>query len=454
MPAANPVVRMPQFLRHFAINVVIGLALMIILGMPFVQKNAAVASLRDGLINWQMDKLKGLGGAKNIVWINIDTESYRSWGEPLITRRDKLAQLLEFAMRHEPRAVIIDIDLSTSSRFDAALVRVLKKYSRCQDCAPPIVLVRSFDGAVDNAYPGQAGPVNVARRSFLDQALGTSPEQPWKTAGQVQWGAVTTDHDPDHMVRRWRLWENSCTAHGEPVLTPSIVVLAVAQQRRSLADIRAALQPHASACERRGDQTVLQPNRSLENELTGIGNPPHSIVLTEHDLQRRIIYHIQWDATNEADPVPALGAVLRADPITKGVVVDGSVLQDRIVVIGSSWDPLDVHRTPIGEMPGTLVLINELNSLEQGDVLAEPSAPARYALEIVLVLFVSLVFALVPPAYALIVVLAAISLGTLTLGLVAFNAGVWVDSVIPLIGVLLHEVVSRSHEKVAHLMER
>ncbi len=34
---------------------------MFVLELPFVQKNAAVAALRDGLINWQMDKLKGVG---------------------------------------------------------------------------------------------------------------------------------------------------------------------------------------------------------------------------------------------------------------------------------------------------------------------------------------------------------------------------------------------------------
>jgi hypothetical protein len=446
---------MPRFLRHFAINVVIGLVLMFILDMPIVQQNATVAGFRDGLINWQMDKLKGLDGGQDIAWINVDTDTYRDWGEPLVTRRDKLAMLLDFAMQHQPRAVIIDVDFSTPSPFDQALVRVLQKYSRCPGaCGQPIVLVRAFDDGVDNAYPGQTGIVNVARRSFLDQALSTSPEEPWKTAGQVQWGSVTTDHDADHIVRRWRLWENSCTNQGDAVLTPSVVLLAVAEQRRSLADIRAALQPHSLACESKRGPPPALPSASFENELTGIGNPPHSIILTEHGLQRRIIYRIPWDALHGVVSGPAVGAVLRADPISQGGLVDGSVLQDRIVVIGSSWDPLDVHRTPIGEMPGTLVLINEVNSLEQGDVLAEPSVPARYALEIGLILFVSLVFALVPPAYALIVVVAAIAIGTLTLGLIAFNAGVWVDSVIPLIGVLLHEVISRSHEKVAQFISR
>ncbi len=446
--------RWARFPRHFAINVVIGLVLTLILDMPVIQKNATVATLQDGVINWQMDKLKGVDGGQDIAWINVDTETYRNWGEPLITRRDKLAVLLDFAMQHEPRAVIVDVDFSTSSRFDDALVRVLKKYSRCSGaCAPPIVLVRPFDDGVENAYPGQAGPANVARRSFLDQALGTSPEEPWKIAGHVQWGAVTTDHDPDHVARRWRLWENSCTAEGEGVLTPSVALLAVAEQRKSLADIRGALQQHRSACGRKSGQTP-QPNRSFENELIGIGNPPHSILLTERGLQRRIVYRIPWDGQSEASPGPALGAVLRAEPITQGAPVDGSALQDRIVVIGSSWDPLDLHRTPIGEMPGTMVLINEVNSLEQGDVLREPSVPAHYALEIGLILIISLVFELVAPAYALIIVVAGISIATLTLGLVAFNAGVWVDSVIPLAGVLVNEVITRGQEGITHLIHR
>jgi hypothetical protein len=426
---------------------------MFVLELPFVQKNAAVATLQDGLINWQMDKLKGVAGASEIAWVDVDEKTYRDWGEPLMTRRDKLATLIDFAMQHEPRAVVVDVDFSTPSRSDEALVRVLQKYSRCpRECSPPILLVRAFDDGVENAYPGQAGRVNVARRSFLDQTLGTSPDDPWKTAGHVQWGAVTTDHDPDQMVRRWRLWENSCSARGEGVLTPSIVLLAVAQQRRPLSEIREAVQPHQSACAQISGQAP-QSNRSLENELTGIGNPPHSLVLTERGLQRRIVYRIPWDGPNETVRGSMLGAVVPAGSITQDSSA-GAVLQDRIVVIGSSWDPLDVHRTPIGEMPGSLILINEVNSLERGDVLREPGVVGRYALEVALILFVSLVFALVPPAYASVVVVAGIAFGTLTLGLVAFNAGIWVDSVIPLAGVMLHEVISRSHENVARLMKR
>jgi len=442
-----------RFVWHFAINVAIGLVLMFVLELPFVQKNAAVATLQDGLINWQMDKLKGVDSASEIAWVDVDEKTYRDWGEPLMTRRDKLAALIDFAMQHEPRAVVVDVDFSTPSRYDEALVHVLQKYGRCPGaCSPPILLVRAFDDDVENAYPGQAGRVNVARPSFLDQALGTSPDDPWKAAGHVQWGAATTDHDPDELVRRWRLWEESCSAQGASVLTPSIALLAVAEQRLPLSEIRDAVQPHQSACAHVSGQAP-QSNRSLQNELTGIGNPPHSLTLTERGLQRRIVYRISWDASNEAVRGSMLGEVVPAGSITQDSSA-GAALQDRIVVIGSSWDPLDVHRTPIGEMPGSLVLINEVNSLERGDMLREPGIVGRYALEIALILFVSLVFALVPPAYALVAVVAAIAIGTLTLGLIAFSAGIWVDSVIPLAGVILHEFISRSHEKVTHFMKR
>ena len=105
-----------RFIRHFAINVAIGLVLMFVLALPFVQKNAALATLQDGLINWQMDKLKGVESASEIV-DRVDEKTYREWGEPLMTRRDKLAALIDFAMQHEPRAVIVDVDFSAPSRI-------------------------------------------------------------------------------------------------------------------------------------------------------------------------------------------------------------------------------------------------------------------------------------------------------------------------------------------------
>ncbi len=55
--------------------------------------------------------------ASEIAWVDVDEKTYRDWGEPLLTRRDKLATIIDFVMQHEPRAVIVDVDFSTPSRL-------------------------------------------------------------------------------------------------------------------------------------------------------------------------------------------------------------------------------------------------------------------------------------------------------------------------------------------------
>jgi len=56
---------------------------------------------------------------------------------------------------------------------------------------------------------------------------------------------------------------------------------------------------------------------------------------------------------------------------------------------------------------------------------------------------VSLLFLFLPANSALLLSLALIVLGSLTVGFVALNSGVWFDCVLPLGGVILHEVVAR-----------
>ncbi|RKZ90459.1 MAG: hypothetical protein DRR19_10010 [Candidatus Parabeggiatoa sp. nov. 1] len=46
------------------------------------------------------------------VWLDIDEYTYQHWQEPLLTPRDKLLKLLQFAVEGQPKVIIVDIDLS------------------------------------------------------------------------------------------------------------------------------------------------------------------------------------------------------------------------------------------------------------------------------------------------------------------------------------------------------
>ena len=207
--------------RHFLINLLIGLGLFALLRTPFVQQNRVVAAARDAVITWQMDRLTGLDQAPQLAWINIDDAAETRWGFQGTTPRDKLADLIAFAVRGQPKVVFVDIDLTDPvpglERENAVLARYLQGLPHeCSGTCPPVVLAR-MTGPSNYYYAGRGRALQTLP-SFVDAPLGTSPARPW-APGNLRWGTINTDRDPDMVERHWRLWENSCTAPGSAVVT-------------------------------------------------------------------------------------------------------------------------------------------------------------------------------------------------------------------------------------------
>jgi len=435
--------------REFLINLLIGFAIFVLLRAPFVQQNGAVAAARDAVITWQMDRLTGLDAAPRLAWVNIDDAAHHAWGVPGETRRDKIAQLIAFAARGRPAAIVVDLDLTDAmlglERDDDVLKRYLESYANsCSACAP-LLLVRTL-GPSAYWYAGR-GPALQARRSFLDPALGTSPLQPW-TPGRIAWGTVAMDRDPDLVERRWRLWESSCSAVGPAVVLPSVTLLAAAIATSTpLTSVRGALDPHALMCVPRA---AASESRAGPTPATTLRLGKTTLTLAEDDISRRLFYRIPWKPNDPNATAPAV--TLLAGQITKNSRAVPTILAGRVVVIGASFSASrDIHMTPIGPMPGALVLINAIDSLLSGDNLRQPNWFVIVLIEGALILIVSAFFAYLRPAWALTASLATVVVGTLTVGFVAFNSGIWIDSVVPMLAVTLHEFIEHVHHHMKRL---
>jgi CHASE2 domain-containing sensor protein len=80
------------------------------------------------------------------VFVDIDNATWRSWGAPLITPRDKLAGLIERIASYRPMLIIVDVDLSFPTGIplaeaDDPLRAMLAAYPAD---APSLLLVRNF----------------------------------------------------------------------------------------------------------------------------------------------------------------------------------------------------------------------------------------------------------------------------------------------------------------------
>jgi len=124
--------------------------------------------------------------------------------------------------------------------------------------------------------------------------------------------------------------------------------------------------------------------------------------MTLKDPQPRTMYSMPWLAENKTSSlsflpdqqgVPILTVIPARYYTAPNMTASLDVLRNKIVVIGASYrDGHDVYLTPIGEMPGSLIIINAIHSLLQyGGISSLPSVGFMFLLEICLIIFMTAV---------------------------------------------------------------
>ena len=136
---------------------------------------------------------------------------------------------------------------------------------------------------------------------------------------------------------------------------------------------------------------------------------------------------------------------LTCDQCTKPVASDA--ITGRVVVIGGSfWESRDLYLTPLGQMPGFLVLVNAIHSLHQHEEIKPPSLYLKWPITVALIVLISLIFARLSSFWAMLVTSGVIIIALLPISYYLFKAGVWLDFVLPLCAVALHWVAAHTGE--------
>jgi CHASE2 domain-containing sensor protein len=158
---------------------------------------------------------------------------------------------------------------------------------------------------------------------------------------------------------------------------------------------------------------------------------------------RRFFYRIGWDAGADR---PSMAAFVPAGLVTEADAqhpFDAGLARNRVVVIGGSYrDNPDFHRTPLGMLPGTLILINAIDALIRNDSVRETPLVLRFAVELALIVALSAIFLYLAPLLATLTSSLLVVVAALTLGFVFLNAGYWVDPVLPLLGIQIHSLIA------------
>jgi CHASE2 domain-containing sensor protein len=488
-----------SFWHRFIVGVAFGVAVELFLLIPGIENIRFFQVLN----NFAMDSMIGIYAAKNVLpnptsglsytFVDIDERTFREWNEPFFTPRDKLLDMVCWAVKGKSRAVIVDLDLSHSLAdmkasagggsmppADQKLWKFVRNTSeKCPAIsgaeaeeafdagAVPIILLRTF-------YPTQESPADtcqVQRDSFLDK-----PDPHLRP--NVYWASSEFNTDSDGVVRTWRLWEEGC--HGNsPAVTPSVELRGVALACRiaprrisstseSLIDSNAELDGWLN-CSLNRRSCASCGSSTQRNECSA---PPfriqcgddREIVVDTHedphsDVSQRIVYaiHESWP-TNEKTHVAVFQRVSALDVLPtadgKAPVQPPESVAGRVVVIGvSNKDSGDLHRTPLGEMPGAMIVINSMNSLTQFGQLKQPKS-IGFLISIFGVLVVAASFA------GLHHLVAMVSAGTLLIGLsfflsyYLFNSGQWVNFALPILVIWIHNFTEVAKEAIESSFQR
>lgn len=435
-----------------------------------------------------------------IVLLNIDDGTYEKWGRPLLIPRNHLKQLIDSAAIDGARLIVVDIFLSEKTPTDGGLGysgdklhsddQVLRDYLASYDqknCGdnkcPPIVLIRnSFRHTKSGFFGVDKWPVSRMRPSFLDESIkSSSPTSLIQWASPVFWVSKF-----DGSLRRWWLWQPVCE-NDKPKFIPSVELLVASLTSKEDKNYKAVLTQLNEVSSNKIDpsfveQTSCPPTyepKSLPESII-IGNLTiEKDELSGGGINQRIMFIMPWEG--ESSKITRVTAkfdsgdkeILTVLPAYRYLNPDSMSsfngdIKDSVVIIGySHFDTADMHKTPLGNMPGMMVIANGIYSLFLNGGQIESPVLTKFILEFVCLLifaiFINIAVASSPKSDsgwhkyvgywpAMFVVtgiiggLFILSSSPILSGFWGWEGGIWIDFSLPLVTIFFHHIVTRFHD--------
>ncbi len=450
-------------------------------------------------------------GLPRFALVDVDDETWRSaaWGggEPVQAPRDALLGLVRQAFAAGSRQVVLDVIVEDAAihGIDGPLARALREEDRrfadglhallddpAFDAGRQLILVRSLRAPLARTSgagpagggaatgPGATGrpgnPLPTLRRSEAVDAVVAA------SGGRITLAAPYFHYSPDRVLRDWLLFQIVCQPGHDASGSGRLRVVAsvqLAASARHFGVAPAAVTGDAlpaTACAAEigsggGAGTTPAVGAFSEAYWEGLrraytaspacARTPRCRDATLPPLARldalanRILFRVGEESRAGAGALPLVtrlpAADLLADDARGGPsAARRALLSDRVTVIGQSHgEARDRHLTPLGEMPGALVLINAIDSMSRHQVLTAPSAVTTWTIAMVLIVAVAWLFVrwdTIVAAYlgAIVVVLSA-GVGSY----LWFAHGVWLDFALPLVGVQVHRLTQMWEERIA-----
>ena len=117
----------------------------------------------------------------------------------------------------------------------------------------------------------------------------------------------------------------------------------------------------------------------------------------------------------------------------------GPLMRGRVVVIGQTFSETgDAYFTPLGRMPGAVVLVNAIDSMSRHGLMQAPTTVLTLSVAFALIVAVSFGFTRWTSAIAAGLATLAVVFTSGVASFFFFAHGVWLDFAAPIIGILIH----------------
>ncbi len=428
--------RLPRFWQNMLVGLGIALSLPLLRHTEWVDSAQNLAMDTMIQLNAALPRMSAPARGRPshaFTLLDIDEKSYRSWNEPYHIPRDKLQGLVRFALEGGARLVVVDVNLNNpgvDKTADAALLHYLESLTEAE--RGKLVLLRL---TAPPDIPGRPPAYETLRATIVD-AL-----PPQKTKG-INWAHPYFKKDQsDGVVRRWALYLKGCFA-GRPTVLPSVqlmaaMVLGPAAERQALTRKFQRLLP--ASCADLADR--VEKRSKARRWLVAYGYD-----LAAKGLTERILYTMPYAVAGQ-DGHQAMSpdlAIIPAHLITESATPPATdAVRGRVVFIGASYAAShDLHMTPLGLMPGVMILANASKSLLVLGPITPPGPLVVWPLLLALIVFMSLAFSYFRKLTATVIINAVVILVLMPISYFLFRYGIWFDFAAPLLGMQVHQIVA------------
>lgn len=326
-------------------------------------------------------------GALPVTLLDVDDATRAAWGGGAATPHAALAVLIGESQRNGAAAVVVDFDLTSEiagAPPDAALAALLQSYPAA---AAPLMLVRKigFTRDSDGIRAAEASPTPY------DGAVAGKPN--------IRWITTLNDISADRSVRKIRLWQSVCdgavgTAYPSAALVAAALLFSSSGHAEDLESFLA-------------DRVAVECGQAATVRAAW---PPAG------GQAATIPYVISGN--NKATPLfRGIGAgqlvTYRNGAASKAGEIDRDPFANRVAILGATHSASgDFYETPLGTMPGVLILANSI--VQARAIVETPPVPAWARNALAMALF--LLFAYIARKFygaPAVVLIGAISLAAL-----------------------------------------